>query len=136
LIESTYVDGPWFFFADNQRLRRALDDRLTKRPNLQVRILVGADDNVFLNGSVMRANHPVMQKQMHTIWEMLQEIKRRHGNVAIGRLRVSNMSVSILRFDNTMLVTPYLVGLTTDESPRFILRGSVTVLFKKYIEGV
>jgi len=48
-------------------------------------------------------------------------------------LRQKTMLVSLLRCDERMLVTPYLISMTTPESPRLLVEGATTSWFQVYL---
>jgi hypothetical protein len=56
------------------------------------------------------------------------------SNSAIKLLRLKNkaMTMSMVRIDDVMLVTPYLFSRQTTESPRFLIRDKKMPLFATY----
>jgi hypothetical protein len=48
-------------------------------------------------------------------------------------LRQKTMLVSLLRCDDRMLITPYLISMTTPESPRLLVEGAATSWSQVYL---
>jgi hypothetical protein len=94
-----------------------------------VQILLAAHDNPWLAASNEEATLPGMTGVISNTIRILKEAAQ-NTQFQVRALRKKTFTVSLLRFDETIIATPYLVSTMTASSPRFVASGSDTPLFK------
>jgi hypothetical protein len=88
----------------------------------------------LLAGSNDETQFPGMPDLIGVTLNFLNPVAERARSLFVVKvLRQKTMLVSLLRCDERMLVTPYLISMTTPESPRLLVEGATTSRFQVYL---
>ena len=60
------------------------------------------------------------------------QITQHAPNIKLKRIKAKALTITMVRIDSEMLVTPYLFSRQTGESPRLLIYGTETPLFQVY----
>jgi hypothetical protein len=114
-----------FLYANDS----ALNALVERAKHLPVEILLPDDDNTMAMAMFQDRFGPNVRLNAKDLADRITQ-----SNSAIKLLRLKNkaMTMSMVRIDDMMLVTPYLFSRQTTESPRFLIRDKKTPLFETY----
>jgi hypothetical protein len=114
------------------RILQALE--AAAKRGVHVRIVIAAPDNTLLRGSNDEAQFSGMFGLIEATLNYLKPAAERAGSTFVVKvLRQKTILVSLLRCDDRMLITPYLISMTTPESPKLLVEGATTSLFQVYL---
>jgi hypothetical protein len=120
-----------YLFTENHNLMRALVERASD--GVRVRVLVGHPKNPFLEGSVKQSLLNQMREQMNVSIAEFGGHQSQSSNFVTRAIRDKTIAVSLLRFDDKMQVTPYLVNYSTEVTPRYNFLGLDREVFERYL---
>jgi hypothetical protein len=115
------------FLYDSDDALGALKKRAEE--GLNVEILLPDDDNKVImaifqdrfEGDIRRAAN-----------NLAGQIEREAPEIKLNRIKTKALTMTMVRIDDEMLVTPYLLSRQTSESPLLLIRGAATPLFRVY----
>jgi hypothetical protein len=98
-----------------------------------VQVLLASHDNPWLKASNQDAALPGIAGVITNTIGILKAAAQNANQFQVRALRNKTFTLSLLRFDETMIATPYLVSTMTSSSPRFVVSGSNGPLFNTWM---
>jgi hypothetical protein len=136
---SSIIDMSGFTLDVLQRSPTVLEELVGRaKQGAKIRLLLLAPNNPALPHVVDNERLTAMQAASEAVWMAVQKQagllpQDQRSAFTIRRLRMQTLPISIVRFDDRMLVTHYLRYSVTGETPVYVIEGERTPLFKKYI---
>ena len=123
-----------YYFFEREKLARALHERV--RAGVPVRILIGDPSNANLFSNVQPQTRRAMEGQMRFVAESISKWTSKPAvpaSQAVARkLSAGSLNLSVLRFDDRMIVLHYLWTCFTSETPSILVQGQDKPLFQIY----
>jgi hypothetical protein len=116
---------------ENHTLVNGLE--MAAKRGVLVQILLASHDNTWLQASNQDAALPGMAGVIANTISILKAAARGATQLQVHALRNKTIMLSLLRFDEIMFATPYLVSTMTSSSPRFMVSGSDSPLFNAWM---
>ena len=125
-----------YHIFEREQLAHALDERV--RAGVPVRILIGDPANPDLFANIQVQTKTAMEGQMKFVSDSLVSWKS-NSTISVSsldarRLGKGPLSLSVLRFDDRMLVVHYLWTRFTSETPSLLIQGLDKPLFRTYAD--
>jgi hypothetical protein len=115
-----------FLYASDDALG-ALSRRAAQ--GLNIEILLPDDENPVVMAIFQDRFEDHIRR---TAKNLAAQITQQAPNITLRRIKAKALTMTMVRIDDEMLVTPYLLSRQTSESPRLLLRGATTPLFRVY----
>jgi len=115
-----------FLYASDDALE-ALSQRAAM--GLDIEVLLPADENPVVMAIFQDRFEDHIRR---TAKNLAAQIEQHAPKVTLRRIKAKALTMTMVRIDDEMLVTPYLLSRQTSESPRLLLRGAESPLFRVY----